>query len=171
MRGNDSRRSFLGLSRGVLIRTDDGTSMQQAQASVYAGERLAEVERFEPFGFSAHAPAGSEALIGFPGGDRSHPVIFAAAKRGLRPIGAGEGDSVFYDARGQVVRLSAEGVTVMTDLPVRVISTASVLVDVNGMPFKVSETRIDIGGDPAPFRVATEGGYSNVVYAAITPPE
>ena len=171
MRGHDSRRSFLVMSRGVLIRTDDGKAMQEAQAGVYAGERLSGVERFEPFGFSAHAPAGSEALLGFPGGDRSHPVILAAANRSLRPVGAGEGDTVFYDARGQMVRLSAEGVTVTTDLPVKVISSASVLVDVNGMPFKVSETRIDIGGDPAPFRVSTEGGYSNVVYAAIEPPE
>ena len=171
MRGYDSRRSFLGMSRGVLIRTDDARSMQEAQASIYAGERLSGIERFEPFGFSAHAPAGSEALIGFPGGDRSHPVILAAAMRGLRPVGAGEGDVVVYDARGQVQRFSADGFTVMTDLPVRVVSQNSVLIDVRGMPLKVSEDRIDIGGDPAPFRVSTEGGYSNVVYAAISPPE
>ncbi|MEW5422647.1 phage baseplate assembly protein [Amorphus sp. 3PC139-8] len=166
-RGPLGPRVLNAFARGTLVRTDDGPHMQEMQVRLLSGERLSGVERIEGYGLTTHPPAGSELVVGFVGSERSHPMVLGVGQRGVRPVGGAAGEVALYDGQGQVIRLAAARVEILSPLPVTVQSEQSVLIDVKGTVFKVSDGRIDMGEAPAPLRMMTEAGPSNVIWGVI----
>lgn len=84
------------LQRLIVRLTKDEGAVQRMQLE---GERLgeeADVVEFEsmlPYGFAAHPPEGSEAIVGHVDGDASQGVILTAQHRGYRPKGLKEGEA------------------------------------------------------------------------------
>ena len=88
------QRQLLGLiGRAVVKSISAATKCQTVDVSLLAGEPKAGVEHLEPYGFTARANSGAEAVVLFPDGDRSHAVVV-------------------YDDQGQSVTLTREGIVV-----------------------------------------------------------
>ncbi len=67
------QRQLLGLiGRAVVKSISAATKCQTVDVSLIAGEPKAGVEHLEPYGFTARANSGAEAVVLFPDGDRSH---------------------------------------------------------------------------------------------------
>ncbi|WP_096314348.1 phage baseplate assembly protein domain-containing protein, partial [Escherichia coli] len=80
--------------------------------SLIAGEPKAGVEHLEPYGFTARANSGAEAVVLFPDGDRSHAVVVTVSDRRYRLKGLQTGEVAVYDDQGQSVTLTREGIVV-----------------------------------------------------------
>ncbi len=66
------QRQLLGLiGRAVVKSISAATKCQTVDVSLIAGEPKAGVEHLEPYGFTARANSGAEAVVLFPDGDRS----------------------------------------------------------------------------------------------------
>jgi phage gp45-like len=70
------------------------------------------VEHLEPYGFTSAAQDGAEAVMLFPGGDRSHGVAVVVADRRYRLKGLVRGEVAIYDDQGQSVTLTRAGIVV-----------------------------------------------------------
>lgn len=99
---NTAARAFVQL-------VDDSTKMQLLQIGVLNGETIDGAEHFQPYGFSAVPLPGAEAIAIFPNGDRSHPLVFAAADRRYRPTDGDPGDVIMYGYQGAKVIMKATG--------------------------------------------------------------
>jgi phage gp45-like len=75
---------------GLVKLVDDTTVRQILQVEVSEGEILDEVERFQGYGLASHPPDYAEALIMFPGGDRSHGIAIVDASAGRPELQPGE---------------------------------------------------------------------------------
>lgn len=64
------------------------------------------------FGFSSHAPVGSDVLVLFLGGDRSKGVVIGTANQPSRFKNLGAGEQAVFNAHGMSVHLSAGGVVI-----------------------------------------------------------
>ncbi|MBC0385816.1 phage N-6-adenine-methyltransferase [Escherichia coli] len=69
-------------------------------------------EHLEPYGFTARANSGAEAVVLFPDGDRSHAVVVTVSDRRYRLKGLQTGEVAVYDDQGQSVTLTREGIVV-----------------------------------------------------------
>ncbi len=103
------QRVMLMISRGVVGTVDDSKKLQSVQILALAGEILADLERFQQFGFTAVPIPGSEAILLFPSGDREHGLVVAIDDRNLRPTGLTAGQSCMYDAVGSKFTLTNDG--------------------------------------------------------------
>lgn len=108
------RNDLLNLAaRAVISLTDDAKMGQRANVSVLDGETR-DAEVFGLYGFTSVAPADTEAVVIFPGGDRSHPIVIATLKRSARPTGWAAGEvGLHTDQAGHVVRLKRDKETVL----------------------------------------------------------
>jgi phage baseplate assembly protein V len=93
------------IARGVLEGVDDGSGVQVLGVSLLAGERKKNVERFQNYGFSSHPQGEAEAIVIFPGGDRSAGVIVALDERGTRLTGLNPGEVAIYTNEGDSIVL------------------------------------------------------------------
>ncbi len=149
------RRTYLGISRGVIRKTNDATRMQEVEVEVYKGEVHPNAEHWHPFGFTSRpkGPDGgkhAEALIAYPSGSRSHPVVIAVADRRHRPKDLKEGETVLHDSNGQTVHFTEAGI---------VISSAKKLtIKVGGISVVVTPEKVLLGGEGATKRVKLEDG-------------
>lgn len=84
-------------ARAVVQMVDDSMKLQLLQLTVLQGEVIDGAEHFQSYGIAGVPPAGSEALVVFPGGDRSHPLVFAVTHRGSRPTGGEPGEMTVYN--------------------------------------------------------------------------
>jgi phage baseplate assembly protein V len=96
------------VARGVIQFVDDGKKQQLVQIGVLAGETVDSAEHFHPYGLSSVPEAGAEAVVLFPNGDRSHPLVVAVSDRRCRPTGGKSGDVVVYNKRGAKIVLRAD---------------------------------------------------------------
>ncbi|HAV9431290.1 TPA: baseplate assembly protein [Escherichia coli] len=71
-----------------------------------------QLEHLEPYGFTARANSGAEAVVLFPDGDRSHAVVVTVSDRRYRLKGLQTGEVAVYDDQGQSVTLTREGIVV-----------------------------------------------------------
>lgn len=102
-------RVRLELTRGKVVDHDDSPMMQTVSFRGLQNELLT-AERFQSYGRSVVpvAPDDSaglrapEMLVGFVGGDRSHPVVFAMDDRRYRPKSGkpGQVDDYHYKGHG-----------------------------------------------------------------------
>ncbi len=71
------QRQLLGLIGRAVVKsvTLPPAKYQAVDVSLIAGEPKAGIEHLEPYGFTARANSGAEAVVLFPDGDRSHAVV------------------------------------------------------------------------------------------------
>lgn len=86
-------------------------ALRRVKADLNA-EPKAGVEHLEPYGFTARANSGAEAVVLFPDGDRSHAVVVTVSDRRYRLKGLQTGEVAVYDDQGQSVTLTREGIVV-----------------------------------------------------------
>lgn len=87
------QRQLLGLiGRAVVKSISAATKCQTVDVSLIAGEPKAGVEHLEPYGFTARANSGAEAVVLFPDGDRSHAVVVTVSDRRYRLKGLQTGE-------------------------------------------------------------------------------
>ena len=92
------QRQFLGLiGRAVVKSISAATKCQTVDVSLIAGEPKAGVEHLEPYGFTARANSGAEAVV---------------SDRRYRLKGLQTGEVAVYDDQGQSVTLTREGIVV-----------------------------------------------------------
>jgi len=91
------------VSRGVVTLIDPNQLMQVLQVELLKGEVLDDVEHFESYGYTAHAPADSEVLTASLNGQRSHTVAIAVANRVFRLKGLAKGEVALYTDEGDVI--------------------------------------------------------------------
>ncbi|MGV1793845.1 phage baseplate assembly protein domain-containing protein [Rhizobium sp. A37_96] len=107
------------IARGSIKSVTDGGKLRTLNLIGLQDESLSDVEHFESYGLTA-VPAASgndgsaEAIIGFVGGSRSHPVVIAFGDRRSRPKGRAAGDVTLYHYNGAEVHLAASGININT---------------------------------------------------------
>ncbi|OSK27550.1 bacteriophage Mu Gp45 protein [Escherichia coli M056] len=107
------QRQIPGLiGRAVVKSIDAAVKCQTVDVSLIAGEFKAGVEYPEPYGFTARANSGAEAVVLFPDGDRSHAVAVTVSDRRYRLKGLQTGEVAVYDDQGQSVVLTRAGIVV-----------------------------------------------------------
>jgi phage baseplate assembly protein V len=103
------RRVMLAIGRGTLGPVDDAGGLQRSQVKLLAGEVRDNVERIQPYGFSAVPLPGADVLVVCVGGNRDHPVIIGADDRRHRPTGMQPGDVCIYSNQtGHKITLKAD---------------------------------------------------------------
>jgi phage baseplate assembly protein V len=93
------------VARGVLSAVDDGKGVQVLSLSLLAGERKDNVERFQEYGFTSVPTGEAEAIVIFPGGDRSAGVVVALDERASRMTGLAAGEVAVYTHEGDSIIL------------------------------------------------------------------
>lgn len=97
------------VARGVVELADDTKKMQLLQLGVLEGDPVDAAEFFQAYGFSSVPLAGAEAVVLFPNGDRSHPIVIAATDRANRPTGGEPGQVTVHHYKGARVIMTADG--------------------------------------------------------------
>jgi phage baseplate assembly protein V len=97
------------MARGVLQSTDDERGVQVVSVSLLAGEQKSNVERVQSYGFSSSPRGEAEAIVIFPGGDRSSGIVIALDNRGSRMTGLAAGEVAVYNDAGLSVVLKNSG--------------------------------------------------------------
>lgn len=109
------------LIRGVVDRVTDSSTFQGVVAKLRAlddpedGPDGNGVEHWLPYGFTAVAKAGAEALVGYLGGDSDKAVVISVGDRRYRLTGLAEGEVALYDDQGQKVVLYRDRIEVESD--------------------------------------------------------
>ncbi|MFS8051577.1 phage baseplate assembly protein V [Rhizobium sp. BR 317] len=107
------------IARGSIKSVKDGAKLRTLNLVGLQDESLSDVEHFESYGLTA-VPAASgsdgsaEAIIGFVGGNRSHPIVIAFGDRRSRPKGRPAGDVTLYHYNGSEVHLANDGININT---------------------------------------------------------
>ena len=101
------------VARAVVKLADDTKMLQLLQLGVLAGEGIDQCEYHQPYGFSSVPLAGAEAVVVFPNGDRSHPLVISASDRRYRPANSQPGEVVVYNNTGATIRITKDGDIIM----------------------------------------------------------
>ena len=102
------------VARAVVQLVDDGTKLQLLQVGVLADETIDGAEHHQPYGFSSVPLAGAEAVVVFPNGDRSHPLVIATSDRRYRPTAGEPGQVGLYHYLGAKLTMLANGKVVIS---------------------------------------------------------
>lgn len=98
------RKLKVMITRGLVHLIDTSTLMQTLQVELLRDETIDDVEHFEGYGRTAHAPAnGREVLAAAVEANRDHTVAIAVANRQFRVRNLAEGEQVLYDDLGNVI--------------------------------------------------------------------
>ncbi|SER56848.1 phage baseplate assembly protein V [Faunimonas pinastri] len=131
-------RGLLGLARAVLKAPNDATKMQSVAVRILHDEAHEAVEHWHPYGFFSVPLEGAEALVGFLGGSRSHPIALAIADRRHRPQNSQAGEVGLHDDQEQLVHLTRDGIAVT--------SPKKLTLTVGSVTFTLSPDGVDIQG-------------------------
>lgn len=102
------------VARAVVQLVDDGTKLQLVQLGVLAGETVDGAEHYQPYGFSSVPLPGAEAVVVFPNGDRSHPLVVSVSDRRYRPTGGDAGEVTMYNHNGAKATITKDGDIIAT---------------------------------------------------------
>lgn len=142
------------VARAVVRLVDDGKKMQAVQLGVLVGETVDNAEHFQPYGISAVPLVGAEAVVVFPNGDRSHPLVIAVSDRGARPVGGQPGDMTVYSpASGAKITMTKDG-----DIEVQPADGRNVFIRREGGSVDRLVTKSDFDGHTHPPGTFTTGG-------------
>jgi phage baseplate assembly protein V len=133
----------------------DGGPVQKLQIQLGALETRDNTPRVAEFGFTSVPLEDCDAIVIFVGGDRSNGVVIATNDQRHRPTDLLPGDTVIYDAHGNFVRLSAQGIRV----------TSPVRVEVHAPELRLGGTEVQIH---AADRLAVDCGGNGFVWTANT---
>lgn len=103
------RKIALTIARAVVKIIDDGKALQRMQIEILKGELRDSVERFQDYGFTSHPHEGSEAVVGFLGGDRAHGIILKVDDRRYRLKALEKGEVAMYSDEGDKIVLKRNG--------------------------------------------------------------
>lgn len=158
------------LRRATIEKIDDsGTQQVLKRVRGLKAEVFEDVYRAQQHGLSSHAPAGSEGLFLALSGRSDRIVALGFEHKDHRPKDLPEGATALYDASGKVLKFLPEETAwdaggkkvVITNSPDIVIGTGSRYV-------RIRDGRVDLAikspSEDAPYRVATEAGYSPVIF-------
>jgi phage gp45-like len=153
------RGYFPQVTRAEFVTTNDGAGEQTVDVFGMAGEKFTKVYRPQTHGLAGHAPAKSNGILIALGGERSKAMLIGGETPGKRPTGIAEGNTVLYDAHGNVIYLKgADGLQIQA-------KDGHVYVSPG------SGKKVYLGGDPSGggtfAAVATQSGYSTVVFAKV----
>lgn len=137
-------KMMLGIGR-VTATSDDGV-IQKLQYRTPLEVRSS-TPRMAEFGFSSLPPVGSDAVVVFPGGDRSNPVIIATNHKSYRHTGLQEGESVLYDQWGQYIKLTESGIEVEANGKPVTVSNATTVTIVASEKIVADTPRFECTGD------------------------
>lgn len=172
------RRIHNMIARGVLTAIQDSGGLQIVQATLFDGELQDEIERFQQYGFTSVPPPGSEVVVVFPQGDRSHPIVLAADHRGLRLKDMEAGDSAIYTGENHYIRLKAEDGKIYISAPHNIIVKSEETLRLEGKRIEIHATEkvkwdvLGRGYDYLPDRTDSfEQGSQAGATAPISPPE
>lgn len=145
-----ARRCLNMIARGTLSKAHDNYKLQQVDLKLLRDETKNDVEFFHQFGFTSVPKPGAEAIVLFPGGNRSHGIVIAIADRRYRLTGLEEGDVAFHDDSGQAVKLTRNGIVIETAKSISVKSETGIIleapeVNINGA--KLTHNGTNIGDD------------------------
>ena len=118
-----ARGVSLALTRGTLTRANDKPKLQEVDVKGLFKEQFTGIEHWLPYGVSfvplpPDKDGAAEALIGFLGGSRSHPVVLAIADRRHRPKDLKPGDLAHHDHRQQMTVFTKDGVRHVSPLKI-----------------------------------------------------
>ena len=107
------------VARAVVNLVDDSKKMQLVQLGVLADEPVAGAsgagcEHFQPYGFFSVPFPGAEAVVIFPNGDRTHPLVVAVSDRRYRPTSGKPGEVGLRTDEGDEIRLARGHAIVLT---------------------------------------------------------
>ena len=91
--------------RGRLALTQADTPTQRVQVQGLADETLQDLEQLQQFGFTSHAPAGTDVVVIPLGGDTSHGIVVAAEHGSYRIKNLRPGEVAVYDQSGSSIVL------------------------------------------------------------------
>jgi phage baseplate assembly protein V len=107
------------IARATVQLADDSKKLQLLQLGVLAGETIDKAEHFQSYGFSSVPLAGAEAVVIFPNGDRSHPLVVGVSDRRYRIVGSQPGEVTVYNNTGASMTMTKDGDIVVTPAPGR----------------------------------------------------
>lgn len=105
------RRNLMNNGRVMILATDDTGGVHKAQVTPTPGEVIDDVPVVQTYGFSGHAPVGSEAHMVCVRGDRSSPVIVATNNASARMRNLQPGETAIYTDEGDYIVLSRGRIT------------------------------------------------------------
>ena len=142
--------------RVELVSAREEGGQQLVDAHGLAGERFTRVLRMEPHGFASVPPAGSQGIALAIGGRRDQMVMIGVEH--TRPAGLAGGDVALYHPDGRILKYAAGATSwALGDMPLTLTTSGMVTI-------QAAEVRLG----PGPYyRVMTEAGLSNVVFATI----
>lgn len=114
------------IARAVVERVDDSKTLQSLQLGVLDGEAVEDGERFQDYGLTSKPTAGAEALVLFPNGDRSVPLVVKVDDRRYRLTGLADGEVALYSEHGQRLHLKADGSVEVVGTEVKLGSASAV---------------------------------------------
>lgn len=101
------RRIRLLTQRALVSRLRYSGKLRLLQIQPAGGEPIDSVEHLEPFGFTSHPPAGSEAICLAFGGNGSHTVVILVGDNRYRII-LEEGEMAIYNLHGDKVHIKED---------------------------------------------------------------
>lgn len=152
------RRLQLLVSRAVVTLVKDALDLQGVQVALLANE-VADVERFQQYGFTGVPSVGAEAIMVCVGGSRSHGIVIAVDDRRFRPKGLAEGETAQYSRFGQRITCKADGsieLKAAAGKPVTVPGNLEVAGDLEVTGDIAAEGNIDAAGN-----IAAQGNVSD----------
>lgn len=148
-----ARRLLSGIVRLRLGVVDDSQAMQRLQVRLNALQTIDGIPYMSHFGFSGHAPVGSDSMVAFVGGDRGNGVVLGTNHPDSRPRGLAEGESAVYNKVGIKIFLTNGGLVIeAAGLPVSLNNASTVTINAEtkvslNTPELAVSGRIKAGGD------------------------
>ena len=99
------RKILLSIAHGLIEATKDDGDLQFIQATYLEGETKNGVRKMHHYGFSSHAPPGSECIAVSVAGNREASVIIATENREFRFKNLGEGEVAISSKDGDFIHL------------------------------------------------------------------
>jgi phage baseplate assembly protein V len=100
------RRVFNLIIRAIIDSVEDTTKMQIARITLGKGEIIEGIEHPQPYGFTARAKKGAEAVVLFPGGNRNQGILIMVEDSRYRLIGLPDGGVAMYDFAGNYIKMT-----------------------------------------------------------------
>lgn len=97
------------IGRCVLAAVTDSKKMQEVKVTILEGETKDEIEHFQNYGFTSHAPKNSEGLAISLNGNRDHTVVINIDNREFRIKSLAEGEVAVYNKFGAKTVYKSDG--------------------------------------------------------------
>jgi len=176
---DDAIRSMI--RRFQVLNVDDSGTQQILDLAGLYGEKPKRVLRVLPHGFTSNPPAGSDGLGLALGGRSDRLAYLDGGHEKHRPKNLPQGGAAIYDAYGKIIKVIEDETEIDAGgKPVVIHNASKVTIEAdtevviglkNKRYLRVREHRIDLAvqspTEDAPYKVSTEGGPSEVLWARI----